>query len=117
MTDVVIPERNRADIDDVPQHVRDDGRQLDVVCGALTLSDQHAAAGDDDQIVDRDGALGGIDLLERIDVLGEPDDPGEVGRLQPARGDVAGAHRILDEEAEQQQRYRTHVNLWTRFPS
>jgi len=24
LTDVVIPERNRADIDDVPQHVRDE---------------------------------------------------------------------------------------------
>jgi len=50
-------------------HVSD--KALDVVRSALALSQQHAGTRDDDEVVDRDGSLRRIDLLVRVDVLGE----------------------------------------------
>src|SRR5262249_35586822 len=49
---------------------------------------------DDEEVVDCNDALGRIDLLERIDVLGESPDAGEVARLQAPLGVVACADRI-----------------------
>ena len=84
------------ELDRLRRELRDVGDQpRDVVDRALALGNQHAAARDDDQVVDGDGPFRGIDLFVRVDVVGEPGDAGEIDSREAAQADVAGAHGIL----------------------
>src|SRR5512138_1093323 len=71
-----------------------------------TLRNQHSVGGDDDQVVDRDDALGGIDLFVGIDVLRELPDPGKVSRLEAANRDVRSPNRLLPGQIDRRERQK-----------
>ena len=107
-----------------PRDVGD--KPSDVVDRSLALRDQHAGGGDHDQVVDGDGPLGRIDLLVRVDVVGEFGHARKISRSQAAQRDVAvrtgglivdGLEAVPVDQRSEEQCYRAHVNLWTRLPS
>jgi len=64
---------------------------LDVVDRALAFSDQHAGAGDHDQVVDGHRPLGRIDLLVGVDILGKLGDAREIADRETAEVEIGGA--------------------------